>query len=155
MIKEASINYFKTMFTGKKNKVLTILSILSLLASIACLVFLAKPISQKIFETILIYRPNLKPEKIEFLKSTLSFNGLLFFIFTVSFQLFRLLKFNGASEENPKLNFFAFKKDSLNINKSIMLLVAIFALISLARLFWATQKKSIHIDEMYGISIVT
>nr|WP_318715590.1 hypothetical protein [uncultured Treponema sp.] len=157
MIKEASIIFFKNTFSGKKNRVLSILSICSLVASIACLLFLAKPISQKIFETILIYRPNLKPEKIEFLKSTLSFNGLLFFIFAVSFQLFRLLKFKGASEETPNLNFFAFRKESFKAfnSKRLMLLLAIFAVISFTRLFWASQKKSIHIDEMYGISIIT
>ncbi len=104
----------------------------------------------KIFSCIRIFRPDLNISKISKLHSFIECNIFLFFIYGISFLIFKRLSF--ASENNNKFKFFYSPKLILN-NKQNLFILIIFLLISIIRFYWISQKKTFHMDELYGISI--
>lgn len=128
-----------------------ILSILSFTTSAVLLCARFSPnITTAVMGIIQHYRPDITIEKISKLHSFIDCNIALFFIYAVSFILFTRIKFSNSDQNAFK---FFYPLRNLPANKFNLILLALFVAICAVRIYWITQKKSFHMDELYGISI--
>lgn len=143
------------MNTTKKRILLFVLGVISFLIAIAFLCACTNTIAIKIMDVLKIFKPNLSVAKLAKLKGVLYGNIFLFAIFGTLFILLNFLKFSDVKDE-ALVSFTIFPDlKRLKLTPYAVALILLFCVISGIRFYWLNQKQTFHIDEMYGISIVT
>ena len=134
---------------------LTILSVISFLIAFAFLCACTDTIAIKIMDILKNFKPNLSVAKIAKLKGVLYGNVFLFSVFGILFILIQLVKFTDNNGDRTATFSIRRKFRIGGGYKYFAAIILLFLSISGIRLYWLNQKQTFHIDEMYGISIVT
>lgn len=143
------------MNVAKKQTILISFSVISFLVAIAFLCACTDSIAIKIMDILKNFKPNLTIAKLAKLKGVLYGNVFLFSVFGVLFTLLNFVKFSDTNDAKAAV-FSAYRKFCIGGGyKYPAALILLFLGISGIRFYWLNQKQTFHIDEMYGISIVT
>lgn len=139
----------------RKRTILISFSIISFLIAIAFLCACTDSIAIKIMDILKTFKPNLTIAKLAKLRGVLLGNVFLFTVFGILFILLNFLKFSDNNDAKiPAFSIYRKIRIREGYKYSAVLLL-LFIGISGIRFYWLNQKRTFHIDEMYGISIVT
>ena len=143
------------MTNTKKRIILTVLSVISFLIAIAFLCACTDLIAVRILDVLKTFKPNLTIAKLAKLKGVLYGNIILFIVFGALFILLNFVKFSNVDKENTPTFTVHPVCENRKMSRYTLVLLMLFLTISGIRFYWLNQKQTFHIDEMYGISIVT